>query len=489
MKRKEKNFKTVNSMIKQKLLINLFILLVIAASCKVGPNYTKDEFESPDKFRAALADGDTVAIDTTSILKWWELFDDPVLDTLIVHALEQNQDALIAAKRIQRAQAQLSSQKADMWPKINAQGGYTYGNYSGFLNSEAQGAWNAAAVMQWEIDFWGKFRRLNEAALAEYLGSEYALRTVQLELISQVAKTYFSLLENESRLNIANRTLESRDSSLVIIEKRFEQGIIPEIDVNQAQIQRAIAASAVPVFDRYYRQTENTLAVLIGEMPRSFEIGKPLDEQNFEIEIPAGLPSQLLVRRPDVNNVEQQLIAQNARIGAAQAMRLPAISLTGLFGAASNDLGLASPNSFAWNAGGSLLSPIFHFGKNKRRVEIERIKTEEVRLEYEKTVLVAFKEVENTLIEISTLKEELVARQAHVDAAKNAEKLSKLRYDRGVTSYLEFLEAQRQSFEAQNFLAESKQKLLTAYILLYKALGGGWISEAEEQAANEPNQE
>jgi multidrug efflux system outer membrane protein len=358
------------------------------------------------------------------------------------------------------------------------------GNFSG-AQIPLQNNFFGVAQLAWELDFWGKYRRATEAARAEMLASEYGMRSVQISLISAVAINYFQLLDFKERLAISQKTLAARDSSLRIIEDRFEEGIIPELDVNQAEIQMAVAESAVPNYKRLIAFTENALSTLLGENPGPVIVDKQLADYDPFIDIPPGLPSLLLERRPDIRQAEALYEAQNARIGVAVAMRFPSISLTGSLGAASSSLVSLNTGALAWNISGNLLGPVFNFNKNKRRVDIERFKAEEYLLQYENTVLNSFREVEDALVEISTLKEELAAREKQVRAAVNAESLSKMRYDRGVTSYLEVLETQRASFDAQIFYVDVYQALLSSYINFYRTLGGGWISPEEKRLAEE----
>jgi multidrug efflux system outer membrane protein len=268
----------------------------------------------------------------------------------------------------------------------------------------------------------------------------------------------------------------------MIIQARFDYGVVPEIDLNNSQIQRAISAVAVPRYTRAIALNQNTLKILLGQFPDSLTSGIKLIDQVEPPIVPAGIPSQLLTRRPDVMQAEAEYAAQNARIGAAEAMRWPSLNLTGLLGVATSDLSNLTGAGLTWSASGMFLGPLFNFGKNKRRVEIEIAKTEAALRSYENVALQAFKEVEDALITIQTLRLEQIAQKERVDAAMNAEYLSSERYDKGQTSYLEFLEAQRQSFDAQLSYAETRRNLLNAHIALYKALGGGWLSPEEEQA-------
>lgn len=457
-------------------LISVFAILLYLAGCKVGPGYEQPVMNEPEAFRF-----DNSLTDTTINLKWWELFDDPVLDTLIAIALENNKDVLQAAARVEAARANVGYTRAEGLPSLSLSAGASRGNYSG-IKTDISNNFYAFPELVWEIDFWGKYRRSTEAARAELMSTEYGMRTTQMSLIASVVSSYFQLLDDMAKLEVSKFTLASRDSGTQIIQARYDHGIVAEIDLNQAQIQEAIAAASVPLYKRYIASDQSTLSILLGRFPDSVMTGQHLYEQKMPPEIPTGLPSQLLERRPDILQAEADYRQQNALVGVAVAMRFPSISLTGLVGGASNELSTFTSGGVAWSVGGSLLAPLFEFGKNKRRVEQQRYLAEAARLNYEFTVIQAFKDVEDALISIETLKEELKAQQDRMVAAKNAEKLSQERYDKGVTSYLEVLDSQRQSFDAQLNYSTVRRELLNAYISLYKALGGGWLSEEEMQA-------
>jgi len=469
---------------KKILAILLLGTIIYISGCKLGPNFEQPKYQGPETFRF-----DSITTDTIVNLRWWELFNDTNLDTLIKTALAENKDVLVAAARIEAARANVGFTKADQWPSFGFSANAGGGNFGGgFLMDNNSSNFSAYPEMYWEIGFWGKYRRLNESARAELLASEYGMRTIQMSLISAVASTYFTLLDYQAKLEIARNTLASRDSGLTIIQARYDFGVIPEIDLNQSQIQKAISAAAVPVFVRAIAITESSLSILLGKHPNEVITGTLLIDQKEPPKIPEGLPSQLLQRRPDVKQAEANYAAQNALIGAAQAMRWPSFNITGLLGYASNDLFMLNAGGLAWAVAGSITGPIFQFGKNKRRVEIERFNTEVALREYESITLQAFKEVEDALISIQTYREELLAQQMRNDAAVNAEFLSGERYDKGQTSYLEVLESQRQSFDAQLQYSETRKELLNAHIALYKALGGGWLSPEEEKAFIEAQQ-
>lgn len=453
----------------------IFILaILVIGGCKVGPNYEAPVIETSSGFMY-----DSLIGDSTINITWWNLFDDEQLNTLIKTALANNLSVLQAASRVNEAKAYLGFNQAALWPALNYSGSVMVPDNS---KISPMGSFLTAGIV-WELDFWGKFRRANEAARAELLASQYAQRWIYVSLIADVASTYFAYLDFKQRHEISVRTLASRQESLRIIAARFDKGIAPELDLNQAQIQEAIAAAAIPENQRLMAITENTLNLLLGQHPRPLLIETKLDEVKPSSDIPVGIPSEILARRPDVKQAEQMLVAQNARIGVAQAMRFPSISLTGLFGAASPELGsLISSNSLGWSAAAGIVGPIFEFGKNKRRVEIERFRTEQATYGYEQSILLALADVDDALISLQSNKEVLKAVNRQMMAARNANRLSKERYDGGVTSYLEVLDSERTYFNAELLESNTYRIQLVNYIQLYKSLGGGWITPEEKQA-------
>jgi multidrug efflux system outer membrane protein len=455
--------------------ISILICFLILPGCLLGPDFDRPVVETGEEYRF-----DTVEDDSPVNLKWWELFDDPVLASLVTNALQGNKDVLIAASRIEEARAFLGFTRADLFPRLDIEGDASRGNLAGITRAPSTNDnFYIAPVLSWEVDFWGKFRRATESARAELLASEYALRTVQISLISEVISTYFLLLDYHQRLEISRRTLDSRIKSLEIIQLRFDYGIIPELDVNQAQILKEVAAAAIPLYERLIGKTENALSILLGRLPDTIQKGTPLQQQTIPPDIPTGLPSSLLTRRPDIMQSEYLLQAQNAKIGVAQALRLPAIQLTGRYGGASDELDSLTSGGAAWSAGGTLVGPLFDFNQSAQRVEIERERTRQALLAYENTVLLAFREVEDALLEIETYREEIAATERRTKAARNATSLSRKRYDKGATSFLEVLDNERILFDVELELSQIQQDYLNSYVKLYKALGGGWISEEE----------
>ncbi len=462
-----------------KKIYGAIILLLAITSC-VGPKYVEPETDISESYNSYMNDTLVSNQDTIINLRWWEFITEPTLDTLIKHALDHNKDVLIAATRIQQSRAILGMTKSNQYPGFSMKAGAS----TGATANANQHDLNVGVGVNWELDFWGRYRAASEGARAELAASEFGMRSIQMSIITDVTMNYSLILDLKKRLDISNKTLASRDSALDIIDTRFKSGIIPEIDLNQAQINQAIAEAAVPNYERQLAFAENSLAVLIGESPRKILThSQNIDSIDVDIDIPYGIPSTLLLRRPDILASKEAYHAQFKQINVAVAQRFPSISITGLFGGSSMALANFTGTGIAWNAGASLLGPVFEFGKNKRRVDVARAQAKEALYRYENTVNQSFREVEDALISIKTLKVEIKAKQKQATAAINAEYLSKLRYDKGVASYLEVLDNQRSSFEAQLGLSIIRREILDAYVNLYKALGGGWLSADEEENA------
>jgi multidrug efflux system outer membrane protein len=454
-------------------VLTVFLLL---SGCMVGPKFEKSDWNTGAKYRYAI---DTVINDSITSLKWWEVYQDTVLQSMIRKALVENRDMNIAMSRLMEAQYNVGYKRADIYPQISYQGSASILNKT---NSEASESgtmlrenYMGYGMMTWELDFWGKYRHATRAARAQLVATEESQKLITTSLVAQVASLYFQLRGLDDQLEIARRTLKLRMESTKLITERFTGGEVAELDKFQAQSQEAVAAALVPSLERQIAQTENALSILMGRNPGYITRGLDNISQVFPLAIPEGLPSQLLARRPDVMQAENLWIAQNEQIGVAQAMRFPSISLTGLFGAASQDLSdITASGSVISYAAGSITGPLFYFGKNKRRVQMEREKTEQARLQYEKAVLNAFAEVENALVSTDTYRREYEARKFQAIASGGAAMLSRERYDAGYTNYLELLENERTELDAQLLAAQALQFHLQSTVLLYKALGGGW---------------
>jgi len=465
-----------------------FAAVSMLAGCTLGPDYQRPEIETPQQFQQRVTDGASIAN-----LPWWELFRDEQLQSLIVTAIAENKDYAIATARVEETRARLGFVRADQYPQVNGIGEIGRGNTGEQFvpGIGVQDRYYLSAQMSYEVDLFGKLRRQTEAAQQELLASEDARRTVLTALVAEVASTYFLLRDLDERRDIAARTLAARADLTRINRERFEKGTIPKIDLNQAQIQEADSAAALASLERQVVQAENLLSILLGRNPGNIVRGATVEDQVMPPTVPAGLPSELLQRRPDVLTAERTLAAQTARIGIAEALRFPSLSLTANAGVASTELSdLTDSDAFIWDIGANLLAPIFNAGKNKRRVEIEVARTQQLASQYELTVLQAFREVDDSLIAIRTLRNEITARDAQRQAARSAAFLSQARYNGGVTSYLEVLIANTSLFDSEIAAVVTRRQLLVAIVDLYKALGGGWMVDGkqEEQAQTQQRQ-
>ena len=457
-----------------KQAIPIFLLAATLTGCLVGPKTDKTRRETNKTYREQQSAQST---DSASMLKWTEVYQDPVLQSLVSTALKQNYDMLTTMAKIDEAGAAAGYSKADLFPSLSYSAGASVLNLNNSqaneLGIQQRDLYHGIGVVSWELDIWGKTRHATRSSKAQLLASIESRNAVTSSLVSQVAMLYFKLRGLDERLTIARATLDVRKEGTRIITLRFKGGEVPELDKFQAETQESITAAMVPNIERDVRQTENALSILLGNLPGTIDRGLENREQKI-VEIPAGIPSTLLSRRPDVKQAEQLWIAQNERIGVYQAARYPTISLTGALGVASNDLSTLTSGGGIWNLAGGITGPIFAFNKNKRRVEIERAKTEQVRLNYEKTALNAFAEVEDALIAVNTYSREYAARARQVESARGAAALSAQRYDSGYASYMELLDNERTLLNAQLEASATLQQQLQATVMLYKALGGGW---------------
>jgi len=455
----------------------LFLISVWLGGCAVGPDYERPEIESPESYEEQINQGATFAN-----AAWWTIFEDAELNRLITTALDENKDLAIAAARVEEARARAGFARGDFYPQIGVNASGQRGNQleAIFPDTGIQNNYGLTADLAWEIDLFGRIRRSSEAARADLLASEYARRTVYIALIADVANAYFLVRDLDARLEIATRTLAARHDSTELIRARFNKGTTPMLDVNQAEIQEAQAAADLASFEREVVQAQNLVSILVGRNPGTISRGGALADLTATPAVPAGLPSELLERRPDILAAEQQLAAQVARIGVAQALRFPQLSLTGTAGLASNDLSnLIDSDASIWNLGANLFQPLFTGGKNKQRVEIEKARAEQLLKQYELTVLQSFREVEDALVAIRTYRDETAAREMQTRAATNAAMLSRARYNGGVTSYLEVLDTERSLFQAELATSEVRRARLESIVSLYKALGGGWLPDEE----------
>jgi multidrug efflux system outer membrane protein len=402
---------------------------------------------------------------------------DTTLQQLVRTALKENRDLHVALGRVNEARALLGVQRLELLPQIDIQGrvGHSQGADS-LLTGVSSGELGFLGVtLNWELDLWGRLRRLNESARATLLASEQGRRAVILTVVSEVARAYLELRDLDDQLTIAQSQLRIRQQSLDLARARYEGGLTSELDVRQGENALAVAEGTVARVLRQRSQKENELSILIGHPPANVPRGLPLTKQQFPNVIPAGLPSELLERRPDVRQAEEQLHSANAKVGAAIAAMFPTISLTAAGGTVSDDIGsMFKSGTGFWNIAGNLLQPLLNSGRNHKQVAAERARTEAAVGQYEQTVLTALREVEDGLVGVQRLREEAEAAGRASVAARLAVGLAGDRYEGGVDTYLNLLDAQRTQLDAELNESQLQRQQRVAVVQLYKALGGGW---------------
>lgn len=448
--------------------------MLTVLGCAVGPKYSRPE----TKQRAGYFQP-TQTTDSATNMKWWEVYEDTSLQSLIRIALDSNLDLKTAVARVEEAKAILGFNKANLWPSIEYGARARATDFRS--NSEQAGvafptnSYSMLGNVYWEIDLWGKLRHANRAALAELLASEEDQKSVYISLVAQVAELYFHLRGLDERQEITQRTYRTRTEYLNILTQRFNQGDVSELDKLQAEQIAASAQAQLYIIEREIIITENAINILLGQPYSPVVRGLSNDQQQLPLDIPTGLPSELLQRRPDIRFAEQKLIAQTERVGVAVAMRFPSLSLTGMLGVASPEISnLFGSDAFLGSITGQLTGPLFQFGQNKRRVEAERAVATQFGYQYEQTVLNAFAEVENSLAEIRTYRNEFAAREVQVRATARSLELSRALYDNGYTSFLQVLDTERELYNSQFEKSLALQNQLISTVRLYKALGGGW---------------
>jgi len=455
------------------LLILLLVPLVV--SCTLTPDYERPELEVPEEYVEPRPSGESVAN-----LDWWQLFQDEQLQLLVRTALQENKDLGIALSRIEESRLTVTAVRANQFPFLNLGGFFGREKQSRELypGADSDDRFRVTGDLTYQVDLWGQYSRATEAARANLLATESAYRTVTISLVSEVASTYLLLRDLDERLKVSERTLKTRLDSLVIIQARFDKGTVPELDVYQAQIEVAVAETAIASFQRLIVQTQNALRILLGRNPGPVTRGDALASQTFPPAVPTGLPSELLQRRPDVVQAEANLMVATATVGVAEALRYPSISLTGSFGAESTDLSdLNSGDAETWGFGANLFAPIFNSGQLKAQAEAARERAKQAMLFYEGTLQQSFREVEDALVAVRTYNVENQAQTRRAVAARNAARLSRARYDGGVVDYLEVLDTERTLFNAELAQSETLQLYYNAIVRLYGALGGGWSVE------------
>ena len=462
-------------MIRLRRLIPIVFLLL--TGCMVGPKYKRPPVTVPDAYRGLAPDAGPQAAASLGDEKWWMVFQDLQLQGLIREALSQNYDVRIAATRVLQAQAVLGITRADQFPTIT--GSVSSSNQRlpatrvtpAFETSPSE----VNLSLFWELDFWGKFRRATEAARASLLATEWGQKAVMSSLVSNVASAYFQLLELDSEMEISRGALASRKESLRLVEVRAKGGVTSMLDVRQSEQLVYTAAAAIPDLERRIEQQENLISILLGKNPAPVTRGKSLVENAIPPTVPAGLPSSLLGRRPDIQSSEQQLVAANARIGVAKAAYFPQITLTAIGGYQSPALtSLFTGPAGLWNFGGQLVQPIFTGGRIRSNVRLTEAQQQEAVLVYQQSIQQAFREVSDSLVAYRKNQEFRAQQELLTNSAQDATRLSDQRYRGGVTSYLEVLDSDTRYFDAQLGLAQARLNERLALVQLYNALGGGW---------------
>lgn len=457
------------------------LIAIGCAGCTFGPNYVRPKINAP----AAFQYEEKEARDTANT-EWWKQFQDPVLDSLIAEALANNKSVQIAAANVEQAAAVLTQTRSPLYP----QAGYgASGAKQRMSESQVQlpnnprTSYESLASTSWEIDLWGRIRRLSEAARANLLAGEEARRGVILSLVAAVSNSYIQLLALDEQLAISRRTLDTYGESVKLFELQFKYGQVSQMTIQQARAQYETAAAAIPQIESQLAQTENALSVLLGKNPGPVSRGKTIRELTPP-DVPSGLPSDLLMNRPDIRQTEQELIAANAQIGAAKALYFPTISLTGAFGFSSFALSdLFKGPSKVWSYSGSIAGPIFTGGAIRGQVKQAEAARNAALLNYELAIQNAFADVENALIARRKLVEQIEAQGRLVHASSEYVRLAQLQYDGGYAPYSTVLQAQQQLFPAELNDAQSRASMFISLVNIYKAVGGGWVNEANRATA------
>jgi multidrug efflux system outer membrane protein len=444
--------------------------LAALSGCTVGPKYRRPVVDVPGTFR-----NETNPLPSTASLgdeKWWTVFQDQELQTLIRTALQKNYDVQIAASRILQAQAQLGITRSSEFPAISADAGYStekIPSFGGFNFLQLQ------ALVSWDIDFWGKYRRASEAARASLLADEWNRRQVISTMVENVASAYFQLRELDLELEIAQHTLASRQQSLKLTQMLFNGGAAAQLDVRQAEQLVETAAETIPDTERQIAQQEDLISTLLGENPQDIPRGRALVDQPLPATVPAGIPSHLLERRPDVRQAEERLVAANAEVGVAKAQFFPDLPLTASGGVESGALAhLLRASSSAWNVAAPVTQPVFSGGKLKSNLRLAQAEKQEAAITYRQAVQQAFRQVSDSLIANTKYREFREHQQLLTTAAQDAAHLSEQRYQGGVASYLEVLTNETNYFSAELNLARARLNERLSVVQLYNALGGGW---------------
>ena len=462
--------------------LSLLVLLALSG-CLLGPDYKRPAVDTPPTFRFAESDAKDL-VNTA----WWEQFQDPALNDLIATALADNKDVKTAAARVEQFLGQFVTTRSQLFPQVAA--GFNAQRQRVPLGTELPpgvgpvlNQYQATLSASWEIDFFGKLRRQTEAARANLLASEEGRRATILTLVASVASSYVNLLSLDRQLDIAKSTATSRAASVSVFQLRYSGGEVSQMELAQSQSEYQASLAAIPQIELQIAQQEDALSILLGHNPEVIVRDRELDDLALPA-VPAGLPSELLERRPDLRQAEQDLIAANALIGAARALYFPSISLTGLFGSVSGQFSsLFTGPARVWSYAGAVTLPIFTAGSISGQVKQAEAQQQQALFQYQKAIQVAFQQVADALVSLQKTREQLVVQGNQVDALRTYARLARLRFEGGYTSYIEVLDAERSLFNAQLSYAQTQGAVFTSTVSLYQAMGGGWVTDAERMTA------
>lgn len=478
-------------LMKRSPFVAVVLVTALASGCAMGPDYSRPQTPAPPAHR--FFDGEAQA-ESIADSPWWVVIKDPQLQALIREAIVNNLDLRTATARVAEARAQYGIARSFLFPEVGVAAGYSAQQVSR-LSEPPQGTaagktyqnYSAGFPVSWEIDLFGRIRRGKEASFALYLASEEGRRAALITLVADVASTYLFLRELDLQLDVARRTVQTNQETVVYYQKRLEGGVSNRLEVDRAIANRSRTAVVIPQLEQQIAIAENALSLLLGRLPGPIQRGAALTEANAAPTVPVGLPAALLERRPDVLAAEQQLIAANASIGVAKALFFPSISLTGLLGTISGEFSnLLKADSNVWQVSPSLFSPIFQGGRIRRNADAAQARFDQAAAQYQKTALNSYREVANALVTVRKLGEARVELENGVLALRNASLLSRSRYDAGLASYLEILNADQQLFDQELQLAQVRGEEVRAFVELYRALGGGWQVEAAPASSPTP---
>jgi outer membrane protein, multidrug efflux system len=458
-------------------LLTAALLSGVLSGCAVGPHYHRPAVQTPNSFRD-LAENPQLREQTASYadLPWWQVFQDPKLQELIRTALHQNYDLQLATERINSARAEVAITRSSLFPQLSGNA-----NFSGGKENIVQSKYNFLRLTgdaAFQLDFFGRLRRATEAARAQLLATEDARQTVILSLVSDLASDYFTLLQLDLQLQITRETVKTQTDSVKLTQLRLDRGVATKLDVLQAQQVLDTANAQIPDLERLIAQEEDAISILLGDYPHDVPRGLPLMEQTLPPEVPAGLPSSIMERRPDIREAEQILIASNAEIGVAKAQFFPQIALTGsgggAFGRSSVFSSLMASQIGIWSYGSEVSQPIFTGGALRGNLRLAKSENQQALIVYRQTIQRAFGDVSDALIGYEKLHQVRLRQQDTVSDLEETVRISTLRYKGGTTTYLEVLDGQRSLYSAELTLASARGDEYRSLVQLYKALGGGW---------------